>query len=74
MNFYMCWVLLMSLFSIIWSQEIPRSCNECIEFIEKSSQLFASDELIGLTEEFLKIDVCPLLEDAKECEKGIKKW
>ena len=74
MNFFMYWVVFLSLFSITWSQKIQKSCDECIEFIKKSSQLFASDEVIGLTEEFLKIDVCPLLENEDECKKGIDKW
>merc|ERR1712008_97187 len=59
-------------FSLVLCQK--QDCNECIDFIEKSAQLFSSDEVVVLTEEFLKIQVCPQLEDALECEKGIEKW
>lgn len=57
-------------------QSIDGSCEECINFIQVSSQLFASPEVIEETEKFLKNTVCQqsFHDDLEGCKKGIEKW
>ena len=54
---------------------VSENCEECINFIQISAQLFASNEVVLLTEDFLKNEVCQTqFEDVTGCQKGVEKW
>lgn len=70
-------VPILSLFSsLIKGQAIEGTCQECIDFIQISSQYFASPEIIEETEKFLKNQVCQnhFHDDLEGCKKGIDTW
>ena len=45
--------------------QIDGTCEECIDFIQASSQLFASNEVVDITGTFLKQNVCPQMSDVE---------
>ena len=45
-----------------------------IDFIQASSQLFASPQVVDITEVFLKQDVCQQMSDVKGCERDVEVW
>ena len=70
-------VFVVGVLTLPWSSaQIDGSCEECINFIQLSTQLFASDQVVDLTEKFLKEEVCkpPHFEDVQGCRQGIDFW
>ena len=45
--------------------QIDGTCEECIDFIQASSQLFANNEVVDITGTFLKQNVCPQMSDVE---------
>ena len=62
----MKWIIFCGLlFFHLSAAQIDGTCEECIDFIQASSQLFASNEVVDITETFLKQNVCPQMSDVK---------
>ena len=58
----------------IWAQ-IDGTCEECIDFIQTSTEFMISDPIVDLTEDFLKNEVCKQFEDdVQGCQQGIEFW
>ena len=71
----MKWIFcLLFLFFFECEAQIDGTCEECIEFIQASSQLFASPQVLDITQVFLKQDVCQQMEDIEGCERDVDLW
>ena len=62
----MKWIIFCGLlFFHLSAAQIDGTCEECIDFIQASSQLFASNEVVDITGTFLKQNVCPQMSDVE---------